>query len=169
MSSNFTGNEHVPLPEEYIIPDDLEQKDLKIREYLNLISTATNTKTSGLYDSEETITGDRFLPTFNDETNSNTMYRSVFRKTIDTGALPLSAVKLIPHGIPITTDYTFVKIYGCATIPGTNAIPLPFVSTGGTDQVQLFVELGNIRIATNSNNYSLYTRSFVVVEYITEL
>lgn len=169
MSSNFTGNENISLPEEYIIPDDLEQKDLKLREYLNAISSSVNTKTYGLYDSEETVTGNRFLPTFNSETSSNTKYRSVFRKTIDTGALPLSSIKLIPHGIPITADYTFVKIYGCATIPGTNAIPLPFASPSGTDQVQLFVEIGNIRIVTNSNNYSLYTRSFVIVEYITEL
>ena len=63
-ASNFSGNANNLLPQTYIIPEDPDEKDLKIRQYFNDLATATNTKDSGIYDAVETITGQSFLPTF---------------------------------------------------------------------------------------------------------
>ena len=89
MSSNFTGNPTNILPQTYIIPDDPDEKDLKIRQYLNNIALATNTKDSGIYNSSETVTGQQFLPTFSTQTASSATYRGVLRKVIDFGVLPI--------------------------------------------------------------------------------
>ena len=103
MSSSFTGNPNNILPQDYIIPEEQNEKDIKLRQYLNEISTATNTKDSGIYDAVETITGQSFLPTFNTQTAANVTYRTVFRKVIDFGTLPNTATKSIAHGITFGT------------------------------------------------------------------
>lgn len=170
MSSSFTGNPNNFLQQDHIIPDDNEQKDIKIRQYLNDIALATNSKDSGLYDGTETITGQKFLPTFSTDTATNATYRTVFRKVIDTGALPNTGTKLVPHGIDTQASYSLVRMYGAATDPGastwTSVIPLPFASTTPANTVGLYADATNIIIIAGINR-SNYTRSFVVLEWIT--
>jgi len=160
------------LPETFIIPEDSKEKDLKIRQYLNDIAISTNSKDSGVYEGEEVVTGQRFIPIFSTDAAENATYRDVFRKVIDFGPLPSSGIKNIAHDISTDEDYSFVKIYGCATAPGvssiTAAIPLPFINTTTPgDSVQLNISETSIIITTTTANYSSFTRSFIVVEYIT--
>jgi hypothetical protein len=165
MSSNYSGNPNNFLPENYIIPDEIDQKDVKIREYLNNISIAVNKKDSGIYDSIETITGQSFLPTFSTSTSSNTNYRTVFRKTIDFGSLPNTTTKSVAHGIIFGTTFSTTKIYGSATDPTNSFIPLPYSSPTLANNIELNLDGTNVNIITGSDRTS-YTRSFVIIEYI---
>lgn len=165
MSSSFTGNSNNLLPQSYIIPEDPSEKDLKLREYLNNISTATNSKDSGFYDSIETITGQQFLPTFSTNTGANATYRSVFRKVIDFGSLPLSTSKSVAHGIDFKSAYSVTRLYGGATDPGNTWIPLPYAATTSANNIELYLNSTNVVITTGSNRTS-FTRTYVIVEYI---
>jgi len=98
MSSSFTGSESNFLPESYIFPEDNDEEyDVKLRQYLNNIASAVNTKDSGLYTDEEVITGQQFIPTYSTDTGGNVNYRNVFRKVIDFGSLPNTGSKLVPY------------------------------------------------------------------------
>ncbi len=172
MSSSFSGNPNNFLPENYIFPEDNDEEyDVKLRQYLNTMSTAVNSKDSGLYTNEEVITGQKFIPTFGTTTSSSLNYRDVYRKVIDFGVLPNTGTKSVAHGITTTQNYSFVKIYGAATALAASAIqqaiPLPFMNVlVPADGVELVVDATNIIMITTSASFAIYTRSFVVVEYI---
>jgi len=172
MSASLNGNPNNFIPESYIFPEDnFEEYDVKLREYLNNIAAAVNTKDSGLYDSEEVVTGQQFLPTFSTTTAGNLNYRNVFRKVIDFGALPNATTKNVAHGISTTQDFSIVRLYATATDPGAStlqaAIPIPYVNVAApADGVQLSMGATNVAITTTTANYTIYTRCFVVVEYI---
>jgi len=57
MSSSFPPNPNNFLPETFILPEDDAEFKIKLYEYLNQISLATNSQDSGLYVTEESITG----------------------------------------------------------------------------------------------------------------
>ena len=168
MSSSFSGNPNNFLQQDYIIPEDTSEKDLKLRDYLNDIAAATNTKDSGIYDAIETITGQQFLPTFSTSTASNSTYRSVFRKVIDFGALPNATSKSVAHNIPIGSTYSATRIYAGATNPLTSLIPIPFASPTLNLNISLEITATNVVITTGTNR-TAYTRCFVVIEYIKTL
>lgn len=168
MSSSFDGNPNNFLPQTYIIPEDQSEKDLKLRDYLNEIATATNTKDSGIYDAVETITGQQFLPTFSTSTASNLTYRGVFRKVIDFGALPNAGSKSVAHGITFGSTFSATRIYGAATNPSTSFIPIPFASPTLNLNISLEITATNVVITTGVDR-TAYTRCFVVIEYITTL
>ncbi len=172
MTSSVPGNPNNFIPENYIFPEDnFEEYDVKLREYLNNMASAVNTKDSGLYTDEEVITGQQFLPTYSTNTAGNLNYRNVFRKVIDFGVLPNAATKLVAHGIPTTQDFSIVRLYATATDPGAttlqSAIPIPYINVAATaDSVQLAMGATNVAITTTTANYITFTRCFVVVEYI---
>lgn len=165
MSSNFTGNPNNLLPQTYIIPEDPSEKDLKIRQYLNDIATATNTKDSGIYDAIETITGQSFLPTFSTQTGANVTYRTVFRLTIDFGNLPNTATKSVAHGLTLDSSWSVTKLYGAATDPSTSFIALPYASPTLVNNIELNMDGTNVNVITGSDR-TAYTRCFIIVEYI---
>jgi hypothetical protein len=165
MSSSYSGNANNLLPQTYIIPDDPSEKDLKLREYLNNIAVATNSKDSGIYDAVETITGQQFLPTFSNSTASNVNYRSVFRKVIDFGVLPNTGTKSVAHNIPITSLFSVTKLYAGATDPGNLWIQLPYASPVLANNIELNADATNVNVITGSNRTN-FTRCFVIIEYI---
>ncbi len=175
MSSSISDNTNNFVPESYIFPEDnFEEYDVKLRQYLNKIGAAVNTKDSGFYLEDETITGQRFVPTFSTDTPSNVNFRDVFRKVIDFGALPNATTKNVPHGISTTEDFSIVRFYATATDPGAStlqaAIPIPYVNVASpTDGVQLDMGDTNISITTTTANFIAFTRCFVIVEYIKEV
>jgi len=172
MTSFASGNSNNLLPENYIFPEiDTEEYDVKVRQYLNIMAIAVNSKDSGLYNNEEVLTGQQFLPTFSTQTATNMNFRDVFRMVVDFGALPNAATKSVAHGIVTTQDYSIVKLYGVATDPGvttiTSALPIPFLNVGAPGNgVQLDMDATNINISTTSAAFTVYTRCFVVIEYI---
>lgn len=165
MSSSFDGNPNNLLPTTFIIPEDEEEKDVKLRQYFNDIASATNTKDSGIYDAVETITGQQFFPTYSINTGANATYRTVFRKVIDFGSLPGSGTKSVAHGITFDTNTTTTKIYGSSTNPSSSWIPLPYASPTLSNNIELRLNSTNVLITVGSNRSS-FTRTFVVIEYI---
>ncbi len=165
MSSSFTGNTTDLLPQTYIIPEDPDEKDLKLRQYLNNIARATNTKDSGIYNSSETVTGQQFLPTFSTETESSATYRGVLRKVIDFGALPDTGTKSVPHGIIFTAEQSVTRLYGAATEPGLTWYPLPYAAPVDTNNIELNLTATTVNIVTGRDRTN-FTRCFVVVEWI---
>lgn len=173
-SASFTGNLGGQLPENYVIPSESEKAFVRIRQYLNDMAYSVNRKETGYYIEEETITGQQFVPTFGTSEGSSVEYRPILRKVIDCGTLPNAGTSTTAHGITTTENFSFVKIYGCATDPGAStvnsAIPLPFINTTTPgDSVELSVNATNILITTTTANYINYTRTFVILEWITSV
>lgn len=164
--SSFADSTNNFLPLTYIIPDEESERNLKLRDYLNSIASATNTKESGYYDSIITLNGQQFFPTFSTSTASNANYRDVYRKVIDTGGLPNNTSKSVAHGIPFSSSYSVTRIYGAATSPNTTWIPLPYASPTLANNISLEANNTNVVITTGSDRTS-FTRSFVVIEWIT--
>ncbi len=170
--SSFIGDPNDFVPESYIFPeDDFPEYDVKLRQYLNIISVSLNTKDSGLYTDQEIITGQQFLPIYSTDSSSSLNYRDVFRKVIDFGILPDSTSKSIAHNISTTEDYSIVKLYATATDPAAStlqtAIPIPYVNVAApADGVQLDMDSTDVIITTTTANYTSYTRCFIIVEYI---
>ncbi len=164
MSSSF-------VRENYIFPDhNSEEYDVKLRQYLNALGRAVNSKDSGLYSATEVVTGKKFLPIFGTDKSSSATYRDVFRTVVDTGQLP-NGTKNIAHGITIDQNFSLVSLYGAGTAPNptgiNNGIPLPFTDT--TTPLHLSIDQTDIIIITSSAAFLTYTRSFVVIEYIKTL
>lgn len=171
MSSSFSENPNSFLPETFIIPEEPEELNIKLYQYLNDIASSVNSKTSGLYYSEEVETGQEFIPTFNTAGNANTTPRSIYRVVVDTGAIPNAAAKTVAHGITTTQDFSVIKLYGAATWPGattiTAALTLPTINLAvPVNSIQLNMDATNITITTTTASFVNFTRSYVIVEYI---
>jgi hypothetical protein len=172
MSASTPGNPNNFIQESFLFPEnDPKEYDVKLRQYLNNMASSLNTKDNGLYTDEEVVTGQQFVPIYDTDKSSNLNYRDVFRKVIDFGALPNATTKNVAHGITTTEDFSIVKLYGTATQPGVStiqtAIPIPYINAASAaNSVTLSMDATNITIKTNTATYIVFTRCFVVVEYI---
>ncbi len=146
--------------------------ELLVRLYQTVNNTAisTNIKDTGYYLTKEFNVGSLLF----DVNNDFNRLRPIYRTTVDFGALPAAGSKSVAHGIPNitvagTTTFSFLKIYGAATNPTTvNFIPLPFVSAGATnnDNLQVEVDTTNVIITTGGKDYSAWTTSYIILEYV---
>lgn len=145
-------------------------KELLVRLYQNVnnIVLALNLKDSAYYDRNEFVNGQMFFP--NPANTSNTtqgpVYRNVYRLVINFGALPNTATKSIAHNIPITTAYTFTRIYATASDTTNRAyIPIPYASPTDANEIEINVDATNVNITTGSDR-TAYTVCYVVLEYL---
>lgn len=139
-------------------------KEVLIRMYqnLNLMATTVNLKESGYYQTQEFMTGQLF---FNPTSIEVENQRPSFRQVIDFGALPDTATKPVPHNLNLGSFITATRVYGAATLPAPiELIPIPYASTIG-DNIEIWIDANNVNIATNSN-WSAYTKTIVVIEYL---
>lgn len=89
--------------------------------------------------------------------------RTIYKKTINTGALPNSTNKNIAHGISGLSN--IISMDGFAYSSTTNVtFPLPTVNTGPTFAVGLQADKTNIRLQTGVD-YSSYNSSYVTLSY----
>jgi hypothetical protein len=144
-----------------------EFKELIIRLVMdaNEKSIAINSKAIGNYDTLEQLSGKTYPPT------SGQTPRNSYFKIINFGALPgSSTTKSIAHGITITAGSSFsvVNVYGAATNPTTmNFIPLPYSHpNAAVYAIALNADGTNVNITTGTNNWSAYTLTTVVIEYL---
>ena len=149
-----------------------EFKELLVRLYQNIgqMALALNDKDTGLYDTIETINGQKYFqnPNFSSATAQVPTLRQVFRKVIFyTTALPNIGSATIPHFIVCTPATTFTRIYGVANDPvGFSYLPLPYSSISSlANNIELQVDATNVTITTDSN-MSAYTVTYVVLEYL---
>ena len=129
-------------------------------ENVNSILLAVNAKDVGIYNNEETLTGQNY---FDDDRNEQ---RPVYRKVIDFGALPDTANKTVAHGLDAAWEYKFTRIYGVAS-DSTNKVylPIPYATATAIDIIELYVDSTNINITTGKDRTSFDT-TYVVIEYI---
>lgn len=143
---------------------DFKQILVRLYQTVNSIALSLNAKDSGYFLNEEFVTGSLY---FNPTSSNQLDLRPVFRKVINFGALPNAATKTVAHNLTPDTTWSFTRIYGCATDPvALSYIPLPYsASTAVADNLELYVDNTNVSVATGAN-YSAYTVSYVVLEYI---
>lgn len=146
-------------------------KELLVRLYqtVNNIAVATNLKDTGYYLTQEFNTGQLLFNVANDLTR----LRSIYRTTINFGALPVTGTKSVAHRIPNIgnpTTYSAVKVYGASTNQSTsNFIPIPYSSaTAIADNLELWIDQTNVNIATGGTDYSAYTITYIIFEYVKE-
>lgn len=143
--------------------------ELLVRLYqnINTIAITLNLKDSGIYYLEEFVNGQIFFP--NPANNSATQLtpsqRQVYRLVLDFGALPNTAVKTLAHGITVSSQTTFTRIYATASdTTGFNYIPIPYNDALGND-IALAVDATNVTISTSSNRTN-FNVCYVVLEYL---
>lgn len=149
------------------IDKDLKRLLVQLYQNLNQVTLALNAKDTGFYNEQEFLTGQQFfsVPGVNSTSQSAPDQRQVFRKVINFGALPDTTTKSVPHNISLQAGYSFTRIYGCATNPGSSFIPLPYASTTLNENIELEVDDSDINITTGINRTS-YTICYCVLEYI---
>ena len=149
-----------------------ELKELLVRLYQNInnICNAVNVKDTGFYDNTEpTPCQQRFFPdpALTSQTPTQPVQRDVFRIVINFGALPNTATKAVAHGIPITTAYSFTRIYATASdMVNRLFIPIPYASPVLANNIEINVDAVNVNITTGSNR-TAFTTTYVILEYIT--
>jgi hypothetical protein len=121
---------------------------------------------AGLYTLDEFINGQFFFPA--DPNTPQPNMRNVHRKVINFGALPNAVIKSVAHGIPVNANFTFTRIYGCATDPNTTFIPIPYAATNAVNNnISLFVDPVNVNVAT-AIDYSDFTICYIILEWLTD-
>ena len=161
----MTGGSNPFLPQTYLVPVDENQKDIRLSQYLNDLALSINSKDSGVYDTLETITGQKYLPVFSTAPASNATYRDVFRVIVNFGSLPNTGTKSVAHGLTIGSTWTVTRLYGAATNPSNSFIPLPYASPTLANNIELNVDGTNVNVITGSDR-TAYTASYVVLEYM---
>lgn len=147
-----------------------EFKELLIRLYQNInnIAISLNIRDAGYYDTSEFVNGQLFFPdpSLSSSSTTNPAFRQVTRKVINFGALPNAGTKTVAHGIPVTTEYTFTRIYGCASdTTGLTYIPLPYASPVLANNIELSVNATNVVVTTGSNRTN-YNIAYIILEYL---
>lgn len=87
--------------------------------------------------------------------------KPVYKKTVDTGALPNNTSKRVSHGI---SNLDIVVSLSGSAKGGTTQITLPFTDTTASSSVGVYVAGDYIRIFTDSNR-SDFTTSHVTLYY----
>jgi hypothetical protein len=149
-----------------------EFKELLVRLYqnINAISLALNIKDTGMYNTSQFINGQIYFPNpaLNSSTPTTPDFRQVYRLVINFGALPNTTTKTVPHGITITDQTTFTRIYATASdTTGNTFIPIPYASLTLVNVVEINVDATNVNITTGIDRTN-YNVCYVVLEYLQE-
>lgn len=152
---------------------DVNSKEFKeflvrLRQSINNIALSLNIRDAGYYVQTEFVNGQAFFPdpTLSSTTASTPVFRQVFRKVVNFGALPTTTTKTVAHGIDITTTFTFTRIYATASdTTGLTYLPIPYASATTADIIELDVDATNVNITTGKDQ-TAYDTCYVVLEYI---
>ena len=149
---------------------DPKVKEILIRLYqnMNLIALVLNTKDTGIYNLIEFVNGQVFFPNpaLNSTTPQSPTQRQVYRLVVNFGALPNATTKSVAHGLVLQSNWTVTRIYGAATNPSTEFIPIPYASaTNVAHNIELNMDATDINIITGTD-YSAYTVCYVIIEYL---
>ncbi len=149
-------------------PEQVQELFVRLYQNLNNISLSLNARDAGYYDTMEFLNSQVFFPNPNltSATRTTPTYRSVYRKTINFGALPNAGTKTVAHGITCSAATSFTRIYGAASDPVNFVyLPLPYASPTLVNNIELFVDATNVTIITGSNR-SAFTVCYVILEYL---
>jgi len=164
FSSDLSQNYNL-LPISVDFPEDQQVFLNELSLLYKRIANSVNSKEAALYSLQEVATGQRIF-----KAADPLSYRNVYRMTINFGSLPNSATKTAAHGITFTDQFMITRLYGAASNPtGNNYLSLPFATPTALNQnISLSLDITNV-IITTGIDYSAYTKTIVVVEYVKEL
>lgn len=150
------------------LPTEWQEAQNALVERFTRYAEAINAKEIGWYYDTEVDTGKKFIPVSNSATSNN--WRTIFRMVVDTGGLPNTTTKSVSHGITVDDNFTLIKLWGSATKPTSSysALPLPYASSTLNDNISINMDATNINIIT-AKDYTAYTKSYVIAEYIQEV
>lgn len=157
------------LPPNIILNDDWSEAKLTLTDYLIRAAEAINTREIAVYQDVSLDSGINISDTPNAQQwftpGDANKFRYGSRTVVDFGVLPNTTTKTVAHGIVTSTNTIFTYIGGCASIPGSSWIPIPFSDTGAGANIELQIDGTNVKIITAAN-YSSYTQCYVVLEWI---
>ena len=171
MSFQPTETQSAYVSPQVFIPNDWKDAQLMLTDYLQKVADAVNVREIAQYQDatlssgvniSETATGQAYFTP-----GDPNKFRYGSRTVVNFGALPNTGTTSVAHGITITANTRFTRIYGVANDPSTSFIPLPFIDTAG-NSVELNVDATNVNIITPSD-YTAYTVTYVVLEYVEDL
>lgn len=87
--------------------------------------------------------------------------KTIYRKTINFGAMPNSTTKSVSHGISGLS--AVLNIYGWAT-NGTNYITVPRGAPAGTNSIESYANSTDVMCVTSAN-WTAYSSSYITLEY----
>lgn len=145
------------LPVYDAIPEKWEEAQSFLVETLKKIANAVNIREIGWFLEEELLSGKQFVPSMPNPGNPR-IARTVFRKTINTGALIVGVNPGIPHGITFDTNFTLVSLW----VSGTNSGSLTALTISGNS-----VLMNSTNIVITSPQ--VFDRSFCIIEYLLEV
>lgn len=165
MTAPGNRGSYIATTEIFDIEDPLELRK-KLHEVINEIALVLNIKESGLYPEEEFVTGSQYFPPTTPLSGKTSAFRNVYRRTYNFGALPNTTSQTLAHGLTISANTSFVRIYGAASdTTGNTYIPLPFASPTLANNISVEVNATNIVVTTGSNR-SNFDVSYIVLEYL---
>jgi hypothetical protein len=145
-----------------------EFRELFVRLYqsVNSIALVLNIKDTGFHLLDEFNTSSRLFST----TNNPETQRPIYRLIVNPGALG-AGVTNTAHGLTIGATWSFIKIYGAASLYNANPAlaryyPLPFadVAGGGANNIEVYATGTNVVI--NNNSGVAFTQSYIILEYV---
>lgn len=162
------------LPTQYIFDvqalrtNAIEQPQL--RELLVRIALAfqqsnitVNNKTSATYSLQEILDNNQWFMT------SSAQPRAEYRKAFDVGPLLNAAPTVVAHGITVTSNTVFTRIYATASDSTNNVyVPIPFIdvsSTVAAGNIEIYVDATNI-VITPTGDATNFDVCLVVLEYL---
>ncbi len=148
--------------------DDFKELLVRLYQNLNRMALVLNTKTSGYFPINQFVTGNQWFPTTAATSLTNALYRPETRIVINFGMLPNAGTKSVPHGINVTSQTVWVRIYGTATDPiGLTGIPILYASSVLANNIELNVDATNVNVTTAAD-YTAYTTTIIVLEFLTQ-
>jgi hypothetical protein len=161
--------DHNLIQENTLEGDDLKDFLTRLRELFGTIEDVLNKKDTGFYAQQEFVNGQVFFPNplLSSSTSQLPTYRQVYRKVINFGALANTGATSVAHGITIDSQFTFTRIYGCATDPSTEFIPIPYASPTAANNIELSVDTTNVTITTGSDRTG-FTTCYVILEWLNQ-
>lgn len=157
MSFSPGVNNNPLLPTAIYLPENQDQRVIRIIELFSQSFKAINFREIGIYEPVEYITGQNWFTT-GSPTKKRPTYRKVFSGTI---AAP--GTTSIPHGLGNISGFTFTKIIGTAqNAAGTLFIPLP---QAAPDDVAITINATNINVIAATATYNNFTFQ-IILEYL---
>lgn len=142
------------LPVYDTVPEKWEQARPFLVEILKKISLASNSREIGFFLEEQNLTGKSFIPSV----NSPQEFRSIFRMTLNLGALN-AGLNIFPHNINFDNNFTLFDLWVSATDSvAFNAITM-------SDPVNVTMDATNINVTSPA----AFDRSLAVIEYLLEV
>lgn len=158
----------ISTPVYNVVPEEWENARAFLTERLKAISNAIDIREVGLFIDEEILSGQQFIPSSTPVQGNSQQFRSIFRKVIDFGSLPNAGTKSVAHGVTVDANFILTNLYLAATDPiGLVGFSLQYYSIAAGD-IKLSYDSTNV-IVTTASNYSAYSTSFVIMEYVQQL